>query len=102
MTYLAVAVTFALAVGLLVVVKQRRRGNQALPSQPPMPPFPKRNATGTRDGFGAGDHDRPFRFGQRPCAQRPYPFTTHQYARLLLLRSRCQDGVTLIDLWRGA
>jgi hypothetical protein len=49
---------------------------------------------GTRDGDGAGDHDAPYLFGRRPTASAPYPFTTRQYVRLLILRSRIQtDGV---------
>ncbi|MBV9354785.1 MAG: hypothetical protein JO023_04595 [Chloroflexi bacterium] len=58
-----------------------------------MPPLPTPHRAGTRDGVGAGDHDRPFSFGRRPCALWPYPFTTIQYARLLLLRSRWQAGM---------
>ena len=45
---------------------------------------------GSLDGLGAGDHDQPYRFGWRPRASVPYPFSTRQYARLLL-RSRVQD-----------
>ena len=43
---------------------------------------------GTRDGEGAADHDLPYRFGRRPSIAAPFPFSTHQYARLLILRSR--------------
>jgi hypothetical protein len=53
--------------------------------------------TGTLDGAGAGDHDRPFTFGKCPRALWPYPFNTLQYARLLLLRSRWQDGLVHED-----
>src|SRR5713226_661594 len=48
---------------------------------------------GSLDGDGAGDHDQEYRFGWRPRASAPYPFNTRQYARLLVLRSRLQDGV---------
>jgi hypothetical protein len=55
---------------------------------------------GSRDGDGAGDHDQPYRFGWRPRASVPYPprpaqrgFNTRQYARLLVLRGRVQDGL---------
>ena len=34
------------------------------------------------------DHDQPYRFGRRPRAIAPYPFSTRQFARLLVLRSR--------------
>jgi hypothetical protein len=40
------------------------------------------------DGPGAGDHDEPYRFGRRPRATAPFPFTERQYVRLLILRSR--------------
>ena len=46
---------------------------------------------GTKDGRTAADHDQPYRFGRRPNARAPYPFTERQYARLLILRSRVQD-----------
>ena len=44
---------------------------------------------------GAGDHDQPYRFGRlaTPRSSAPYPFNTCQYARLLVLRGRVQDGV---------
>jgi hypothetical protein len=45
-------------------------------------------AAGSHDGSGAGDHDRPYTFGRRPRQSTPYPFSTRQYARLLVLRSR--------------
>jgi len=44
--------------------------------------------TGTKDGDSAADHDEPYRYGQRPSAKAPYPFTERQYARLLILRGR--------------
>ena len=50
-------------------------------------------SVGSFDADGAGDHDQPYRFGWRPRASVPYPFNTRQYARLLVLRSRLQDGV---------
>ena len=43
------------------------------------------------DGPGAGDHDEPYRFGRRPRASAPFPFTERQYARLLILRSRVSE-----------
>ena len=52
-----------------------------------------RSATidGTLDGSGAGDHDTPYRFGRKPNVSQPFPFSTHEYARLLILRSRVQS-----------
>ena len=49
---------------------------------------------GTLDGLGAGDHDLPYRFGHKPTSSQPFPFSTHQYARLLILRSRIQAGAS--------
>jgi hypothetical protein len=48
---------------------------------------------GSRDGLGAGDHDQPYRFGRRPRAAVPYPFSTREYLHLLVMRGRIQDGV---------
>jgi hypothetical protein len=48
-------------------------------------------STGSLDGSGTADHDQPYRFGRRPSASAPYPFSTRQYARLLVLRGRVQD-----------
>jgi hypothetical protein len=47
--------------------------------------------SGTCDGIGAGDHDALYTFGRRPSASATYPFNTHQYVRLLLMRSRVHD-----------
>jgi len=46
---------------------------------------------GSPDGQSTGDHDQPYRFGRQPRASAPYPFSTRQYARLLIFRSRLQD-----------
>jgi hypothetical protein len=54
-------------------------------------PEPSARPIGTRDGEGAGDHDQSYRFGFRPRAEWPYPFSTRQYARLLVLRSRLRE-----------
>jgi hypothetical protein len=45
----------------------------------------------SRGGRGSTDHDLPFEFGHLPRAVAPAPFTLHQYARLLVLRSRLSD-----------
>jgi hypothetical protein len=53
---------------------------------------------GTRDGSDAADHDVPYKFGRRPTAAVPYPFSTRQYIRLLILRSRMHaDGLASED-----
>ena len=52
---------------------------------------------GSRDGRGAGDHDVPFSFGHRPTAAWTAPFSGLQFARLLVLRGRVQDGDFLDD-----
>ena len=51
------------------------------------------NAGGSFDGEAAADHDQPYRFGWRPRSSATYPFSTKQYARLLVLRSRVQAGL---------
>ena len=58
---------------------------------------PIETACGTRDGSGAGDRDQPFRYGHKPTTLAPYPFSTRQYARLLVLRSRMEAGVSCTD-----
>jgi hypothetical protein len=53
-------------------------------------PFP---AVGTLDGNGASDRDQPYPLaGWRARAAAPYPFSTRQFARLLILRSRVSGG----------
>jgi hypothetical protein len=52
-------------------------------------------SAGTLDGSGAADHDEAYRFGRRPCSAAPYPFSTRQYARLLVLRSRVRESRAL-------
>jgi len=46
---------------------------------------------GSLDGDGEGDHDEPYRFGRHPRASVPYPFSTRQYARPLVFRSRLEE-----------
>jgi hypothetical protein len=48
---------------------------------------------GSKDGRGCGDHDEPYRFGRRPRAIAPFPFTPYQYARVLALRGCIGDGL---------
>ncbi len=53
----------------------------------------------TRDWQGSvGDHDLPFVFGRVPQALSPFPFSTRQLARLMLLRSRVRDGLLAGDI----
>ena len=52
---------------------------------------------GSRDGLGAADHDLPYRFGWRPRSAVTYPFNTREFARLLVLRGRVQDGACADD-----
>jgi hypothetical protein len=49
------------------------------------------DSAGSLDGAHTADHDQPYRFGRRPRASAPYPFSTRQYARLLVLRGRVRD-----------
>ncbi len=39
-----------------------------------------------------GEFDLPYRFGRTPRAIAPYPFSTRQFARLVVLRGRVRDG----------
>jgi hypothetical protein len=48
---------------------------------------------GSKDGRGCGDHDQAYTFGRRPRGVAPFPFTLHQYARLLALRGCIGDGL---------
>lgn len=47
------------------------------------------NMEQTRD---ASEFDLPYRFGRTPRAVAPYPFSTRQFARLLVLRGRVRAG----------
>jgi hypothetical protein len=49
---------------------------------------------GTLDGNGASDRDQPYPLaGWRARVAAPYPFSTRQFARLLILRSRVDGGL---------
>jgi hypothetical protein len=50
-------------------------------------------AFGSLDGRGAGDHDLPYRFGRQPRVGAPCPFSTRQFARLLVLRGKVAAGL---------
>lgn len=61
-------------------------------------PFANQGVAGSKDGDTASDNDEPYRFGRRPNARAPYPFTERQYARLLILRGRVQSDESLMDI----
>ena len=44
-------------------------------------------------GHGVGDHDLLSRFGRQPRAIAIYPFSTRQFARLLVLRGKVAAGL---------
>ena len=46
---------------------------------------------------GVGRRDEAFCLGRRPTSLAPYPFSTQQYARLLVLRGRVRDGLYAAD-----
>ena len=52
---------------------------------------------GSKDGRGCSDHDQAYTFGRRPRGVAPFPFTVHQYARLLALRGCVGDGLLGAD-----
>lgn len=62
-------------------------------SQPQSLPQTTGTHAGSLDGDGAGDHDQAYKFGRKPRAVAPYPFSTRQFGRLLVLRGRIQDGL---------
>jgi hypothetical protein len=69
------------------------RGETAQKDLPMTSPERIDNSVGSQDGTGAGDHDQAYRFGWKPRSSVPFPFNTRQYARLLVLRSRVQNGL---------
>jgi hypothetical protein len=50
------------------------------------------------DGIGAADHDNPYTFGRLPRALAPFPFSTRQFARLLVLRGGVRAGLFADDI----
>jgi hypothetical protein len=54
-------------------------------------------STGSNDGSEQNSHDEEYRFGRIPRVSAPCPFSTHQFARLLVLRSRIQAGEFAAD-----
>jgi hypothetical protein len=55
------------------------------------------NTSQALEGSQVRDYDEEYRFGRRPRAIAPFPFTTHEYSRLLVLRSRVQSGLFARD-----
>jgi hypothetical protein len=51
-----------------------------------------------RSDRAADVYDEPYRFGRRPTARAPYPFTERQFARLLILKGRVVDAPSGEDL----
>ncbi len=51
----------------------------------------------TMDSRYADEYDEPYRFGCRPSVRAPFPFTEHQFARLLIVRSRIQAQPSALD-----
>jgi hypothetical protein len=45
----------------------------------------------SQDGIGCGDHDVPCTFGHPPTLAAPFPSSTRQFTRLLILRSKVWD-----------
>ena len=58
---------------------------------------PQEAHLGSHDGTGAADHDQAYKFGRKPRASAPYPFSERQFIRLLVLRGRVQDGLIGVD-----
>ena len=51
---------------------------------------------GTHDGTGSADNDTPFTY-RRPTARAPFPFSERQFAHLLVLKGRLEDGAYRYD-----
>jgi hypothetical protein len=49
-------------------------------------PSPNTHWPVSRDDKGCGDHDAPYTFGPLPSVAAPFPFSTRQFARLLILK----------------
>jgi hypothetical protein len=66
------------------------------PQQQPRNPFAAAlsQGSGSKDGEGAGDRDRPYVFREL-SVESPFPFTTREYARLLMLRGRVRDRLQI-------
>ncbi len=60
-------------------------------------PFTEQYVGESRDGRGAADHDAAYVFGRLPSALAPFPFSTRELARLMVLRSRVREGLLTGD-----
>jgi hypothetical protein len=60
-------------------------------------PFVEPHVRETLDGTGTGDHDVAFVFGRLPHAVSPFPFSTRELARLMVIRSRVREGLLTGD-----
>ncbi len=49
------------------------------------------------DASESTEYDQPYEFGRRPRVIAPGPFSTREFARLLVLRSRIQAGQFAAD-----
>ena len=54
-------------------------------------------AARVRANIDAPGPDQPYRFGHRPTARAPSPFTERQFARLLIVRGRIQAAASAAD-----
>jgi hypothetical protein len=54
-------------------------------------------ATSSDLACACDSYDEEYRFGRRPQTLAPFPFTTHEFARLLVLRSRIQADLVGAD-----
>jgi hypothetical protein len=54
-------------------------------------------ATGLEATCDRAGYDQPYRFGRTPRASAPYPFSTREFARLLVLRGRIRGGQFAAD-----
>ena len=62
-----------------------------------LPPFRSQPVGESRDGTGACDHDVLYVFGRLPRAIALFPFSIREFARLMILRSRVQNGLLVGD-----
>jgi hypothetical protein len=56
---------------------------------------------GSRDGTGAGDHDRPYNFGHKSTSAYPHPFSGVEFARLLIVRGQVRAAQEDVDTPQG-